>query len=358
MKIAAKNMSIVEDDGVGYAAITSSGKIYGEKWLNKEDAFTVHAQAPIDPSISLMKALFGDMGEWVKPPAEAISYDSFGQRTSEALDATVGVILHARKATNGLKVIENVHPFHVLDSEEHPDTALIHNGSIGNHHKLTKKSSTCDSETILHEYLGNMMYHNPWGVEQLAKTLVGEYAVGVLSSMTDASNTQVPVLDVFKSGKELVAAYIPELETTIFCTMEHTIVNSCGEAGLTIKGLMKIKDGYLIRLNAITGERIDDLAKFTTSVRFDNTYNSSHTHSMVRPYTPAAVPIITNAIEETKRQFERKHPSIFTMPYIEMNNKLEENEKALFAELNKGKNTNHKALHLVSIALNSVSGAV
>ncbi len=349
-KAAAKNMSIVEDDGVGYAAITRDGMIYGEKWLNKEDAFTVHGQAPVDPSIGLMTALFGGMADWQKPPPTLQTYEAFGQRTAQAVENTVGLILHARKATNGAKVISNVHPFHVLDTENQPDTALIHNGSIVNHAKLTKKTSTCDSEVILHEYIENMMFHNPWGVEQLAKTLIGEYAVGVLTSMLDESGVATPVLDVFKSGKELFAAYVPELETVVFCTMEHTLVNSCTEAGLTTKHVVKIKDGNLIRINCLTGERVDELATFAVSGKFDNTNYNNHVvrHSPMQDVT----------MESCKASFARKHPSIFTVPYVEVTQKLEENEIALFSELAASNKTNHKALHLVSVALNSVVGKV
>src|ERR1019366_1286406 len=160
-KAAAKNMAIVEEDGVGYAAITKSGLIYGEKWLKKEHAFNIHSQPKNDIMVELMHKMFGDMAEWgMNTPVTAKVYDSFGDRNQQTIDETVGLIIHARKATMGsVKTIENVHPFVILNDENHPDTALIHNGSILNHDKLTKIMSTCDSEVILHEYLANQMYH-------------------------------------------------------------------------------------------------------------------------------------------------------------------------------------------------------
>ena len=102
--------------------------------------------------------------------------------TPASINDTVAVILHARKATVGDKNICNVHPFFEINNKDSEDTALIHNGSINNHFQLTKKYSTCDSEVILHEYLKNMMNYNPWGIEELSKTIKGEYTVGVLSS--------------------------------------------------------------------------------------------------------------------------------------------------------------------------------
>ncbi len=383
-KAAAKNMSIVEDDGVGYAAITKSGTIYGEKWRNKDDAFNIHTQPKNDPMVDLMSRMFGDMADWVNAPVTSKVYDSFGNRDAKSVNETVAIILHARKATTGSsKVIENVHPFVQLDVQDEPDTALIHNGSILNHAKLTKTMSTCDSEVILHEYLANNMYHNPWGIEQVAKTLIGEYAVGVLSSMRDTDGTYTPILDIFKSGKELMVGYVPELETFVFCTSEHTLENSCKEAELTLKNPIKLKEGFLMRLNAITGNKIDDLISFKTSSKWENGYTDSHTNSRVRPYNQQnsgvkdVVELNKNVnpitgeyteddgitatsddtIDSAKKHFERRHPSLFTMPYIEVNGPLEANERELFSELSKGKDTNHKALHLVAVAIASVAKA-
>jgi len=349
-KAAAKSMSYIEDDGVGYAAITNDGAIYGEKWLKKDDAFIIHAQPKPDPVVAKMEEMFGGMADWVNKPITEKVYSSFGSRTQGAVDKTVAFILHARKASpSSDKTIDNVHPFAIVNAADHPDTAIIHNGVIQNHDKLTKKMSTCDSEVILHEYLGNMMYHNPWGIEQLAKTLIGEYAVGVLSSMTDSDGALVPVLDVFKSGKELYAAYITELDTMVFCTAEHTLKAACEEVGLTIATSVKIKDGHLLRLNAITGKKIDDIIGFATSSKHENSFTNNHKHSMGNHMRDVG-PLADKSIETAKHDFERIHPSLFTKPYAQPANLLQ-HEQALFTELSKGRETNHKALHLVAVGL-------
>lgn len=364
-KSMAKVMSRVEEDGVGYAAITKDGNIYGEKWLNKDDAFVIHATPKPDPGMVRIANLFGDVADWDKVPSTAKVYDSFGQRTQPALDSTVAMILHARKSTVGAKTIENVHPFVERGDEHIPATALIHNGGILNHDKLTKKMSTCDSEVILHEYLANSMYHNPWGMEQLAKTLVGGYTVGLLSSML-IDNVWTPYLDIFKSHKDLEAAFVPELDTVVFSTTKWSLEEALKECGMTGQNWIKVKDGFLLRINAITGERVDDPIPFTLSSQFNNAYNNQHQHSMVRsqprdvgpnanPASGDGVTASETSVAEAKRHFERMHPTLFTTPYLEISSNLTPEEKAYYAELEKDKKIDHQALRLVSAAMNARS---
>lgn len=374
-KNMAKAMSTVEDDGVGYAAITNDGQIYGEKWLNKDEAFVIHQQAPPDPVVEKIKKMFENTIDWEKAPALQNSYTSFGQRTNEALKNTCALILHARKATSGGKVLENVHPFvSAPDFNEdgtinEPGVALIHNGSILNHDKLTKRMSTCDSEVILHEYLANSMYHNPWGVEQLAKTLIGTYTVGVLGSQL-IDDAWVPYVDIFKSNKDLYGGWCPELETMVFATTSYVLETAIKESELTIVNIVKIKDGFLHRFNALTGERIEAPVSFSLSAQYMNGqhWNKAHEHSMVRPirdvnargpnasvfpYGPAPSSDGITATDElgaAKRSFERRHPSLFTAPYLE--GSLTPEESAYFEEMKKDKETDHAALKLVSAALN------
>ncbi len=355
-KVAAKNMSAIEDDGVGYAAITTDGQIYGEKWLKKDTAFQIHAQPKPDALAQAIQHMFGGMGEFVETTITEQIYASFGKRSLENVGNTVAMILHARKASTGSpKTIQNVHPFVSLDVADQPDTALIHNGNILNHEKLTKITSSCDSETILHEYLGNMMYHNPWGIEQVAKTLVGEYACGVLSSMTDTDGAIIPVLDIFKSGKELYAGYVQELETMVFCTSDYVLKSSCEEVGLKVSNILKLKDGYLMRLNAVTGARMEDLISFSTSPKFyRQDYSTNHQYSMHKPRVVEPI-VEDDSIESAKKHFTRKHPALFTLPYVEVGGKLLQHEQTLYKELAKSETTNHKALHLVNVGLNAMA---
>lgn len=366
-KAMAKTMSFGDEDGVGYAAITKDCQIYGEKWLEKENAFSVHS-AKADPLVEMIEKKFGDAVEFDKPPIKIINYEAFGLRTKENIENTVAVIMHARKATQGGKTLSNVHPFVKPFSEDNPATALIHNGSILNHDKLTKEFSTCDSEVILHEYLANQMYHNPWAIEQLAKTLVGTYTVGVLSSQFEGE-TSIPFVDIFKSNKELYGAYVPELETMVFSTSQYHLESTAKEVGMTTKHLIKFKDGYLHRLNAITGQADIDPISFSKSSEFMSGFNKQHLnsrhhgHEGMYPYGPSYQNqtsefedgVTTGEADGVKKEFERKHPDLFHKPYLEGNLTIAEQD--FFNELEKDKRTDHKALRLVSAALDAARGA-
>lgn len=374
----------IDDDGFGYAAITRTGLIYGEKWLRKEDVFKLHTQPQAPAGNAIVKDLLGDAAKpLLDAPSEKI-YDDFGpKRTKDLLQSTVAVIVHARKKTQGIKMIENCHPFYAAEEGNDPATALIHNGSIMNHHSLTKKTSTCDSETILHEYLKNAMSYNPWAMPALAKTLVGQYTVGVLTS-TYQGETPTPVLDIFKSAKELHCAYIKELETHVFCTLPGLLVKVCKEVNLTPVGMSEVRDGYLVRIDAITGKRMEDIIPFdqsrqflsgqnhTTTAGTENRVGAHHrpagTHSrtagmsMIDPnrdyirnnqhrFGPLANPD-EDSVETAREEFYKNHTDLFTAPYYDTDAGLSKDEMEYFKTLEAGKDVDMKALRLVKKVLN------
>lgn len=356
-KHMAKSMSFVEEDGVGYAAITKDGHVYGEKWLNKDDAFVIHETAPPNPILTRIDEMFGDAIEMDKKVATGKTYASFGHRNGVNIKNTVAMILHARKATTGSKTIPNVHPFVKLGdvaAGEPSATALIHNGSILNHDKLTKEMSECDSEVILHEYLANQMYHNPWGIEQVAKTLVGEYAVGLLSSQL-VNEEWTPYLDIFKSGKDLIGGYVPELETFVYTTARYPLDEALKACEMTFVNDFKFKDGFLHRIDAITGLTTEKPISFSLSSRFITGYNRQHENSRVKsqPYGPVRQDDITetgdDTVERAKKHFERRHPELFVEPYLEAT--ITPEEKEYFDFLDKDDKTDRKALRLVDAAM-------
>ncbi len=369
-------MSRHDEDGVGYAAINAKGQLHGEKWLNKKDAFKIHAQPKADKVAGFMKALFDTAAKFKTEPVLQQVYESFGDLSQK--DETVAMIVHARKKTIGDITVKNVHPFVAMDEEDVPQTALIHNGSIQNHEKLTKKYSTCDSEVILHEYIKNMMWYNPWAIEKMTDTLIGQYATGVLSSSSFDDGEVIPYLDVFKSNKELHAAYIPELEVVIFSTWHATLEETAKNLNMTVQHIMEIENGNLMRFNAITGERIQDVIPFQLSKEreFGNTMNTTNTsgtgsnhHRPTLPYGPRTMlgpaagassrseaehlSETGETSEDIKAAFEAAHAGIFTLPYHDVQHKpLTENEQKLITELESNtKSTDFKALHLVKMAL-------
>ncbi len=353
-----KNISRTDDDGIGYAAITSKGKIYGEKWLRPTDAFVLHGQPTAHPAFAQINTLLGEAaGKQEGAPMMEKLYDSFGMRTAEAIEDTVALVVHARKKTFGEKSIVNTHPFVVVGDNHVPDTALIHNGSIQNHLSLTKKTSTCDSETILHEYLNECMYYNAYAVDAIAKTLVGEYTVGVLSSMEYEDNTVQPILDIFKSNKDLYCCYVNELETFVFCTIAWPLEQALKTLNMSWVAMTEIKDGYLLRINAITGERMDDVIKFELSpktVPYSAPYTAPQTYkpkqippSNVRPMDQAKRDTVT----EIKKKFEMNHGDLFGDNYYDVTDGLSDAERAYYDELDKNPATDLKALKLVKMIM-------
>lgn len=364
LDVAAKAMSKSEDDGVGYAGITSQGKVYGEKWLNKDDAFKIHTQPKITASQTYLEKLLGDAANWKdKKPSNDIVYHRFGNMHKNILNDTVGLILHARKKTSGDKVISNVHPFFIVDDKKQEDIALIHNGTIHNHMALTKQFSTCDSEVILHEYINQSLNYNPWGIEEVAKTLRGDYTVGVLSSRLLENNKIVPYLDIFKHNKDLHVGYCPDIETAIFSTWPMTLEEVARETGFKIENIVEISDGQLIRLNAVTGQREDDLIKFTGQGRevypygrtgWDSKSSSSQPSdegNVVEIKTKATDDDIEETIEHVKNNFETAHSELFNQKYQDFSEGLTKAEKEFMISLKNADNTNLKALKLVEKVL-------
>jgi glucosamine 6-phosphate synthetase-like amidotransferase/phosphosugar isomerase protein len=348
LKAAAGVMSKSPDnDGVGYAGITDGGKIYGEKWISPEQAFKIHSAPKPPESLDLIKDLIGDAGEFKENAAPSI-YDSFGNKKDRK--NTVAVILHTRNATVGGKSIQNTHPFVALN-EDNVDTALIHNGTILNHADLTKKTSTCDSEVILHEYLKNGMNYNPWSITNLAKAFRGTYTAGVLSSYMNGEEV-VPILDIFKSNKDLYVGYCPQIETAIFSTEKGQLESMTKEAGMTIETLTEVKSGFLIRLNAVTGVRQDDLISFECSPQYISA--APYTAPTAKPYgegVKGKVEVIDNEKEVSviKGNFATRHQHLFNHDYKNLN--LTSEEQKIFDTIKNKGNANLKALQLVKMTI-------
>ncbi len=362
LEVGSKVLAKYDDDGVGYAAITTEGKIYGEKWTNKEHAFKLHAQPKPEFSELFLDSLLGEAADWKTKASNDVVYGRYGQITPDAIEHTVAVMLHARKATTGIKSVSNTHPFFEIGDAKTEDTAIIHNGGITNHETLTKKYSSCDSEVILHEYLKNFVNYNPYGIEEVAKTLRGEYTVGVLSSIYE-KNMVIPIMDIFKHKKDLHVGYCPEIETAIFSTWDNHLEEIAKETGFTIKNIVKVKDGLMLRINAVTGERIDDLIDFSGSVNnFSQTWRNGNT-SGTNPHASAkesGVDLrksaqtteddIEETIDDVKVNFESNHSELFSNKY-QTPEGLSKAESEFMSSLIKANNTNLRALKLVQNVL-------
>jgi len=246
VKEMGKEISTSNRDGLGYAAVDSEGKLFGERWLENSQAFT-------NPKEMLQ---FGDAIEGIG------EYNSFGKLN---LNDMTAITLHTRMATSAKGMI-NTHPF-VYEGD---DTSLIHNGVIDNDKDFKLQVSTCDSEAILQAYLLNEVNKNPAMVNEMSKMLYGYYAVGIFSR--DANGNRI--LDVFKGNSaSLVITYLYDLGIYIFTTSEVDINAVCRKLNVSVGKAHTVKEGNLIRIDPFTSKVILR-EKFTVQSRFKTSYYS------------------------------------------------------------------------------------
>lgn len=340
-----------DGDGFGYAAITEKGDIYGEKWLRKQDAFVLHQNAAAPRSALMIDSVLGNAAKLPELPTNP-TYAQFGVPiTKEAKDTTVAFMMHARKATIGEKSVMNTHPFYHPEDKTNEPTALIHNGGIRNHEKLTKMFSTCDSETILHEYLRQAINYVPTLIDQVANTLVGEYTSVVLSRYVNEDQVLQPYMDIFKSNKELYVGYVKELDNLLFCTNKFALERICKACDLTLEDATEVDDGYLVRLDAITGERIDEVVEFAKSRQYEGVHNlGNHSGRTVGPAATqnmAEIKKVPPTINQYKKDFATNHPEVFGTQYMTLEPMTDE-DQVLLAEFEEANdNSNLRALALV-----------
>lgn len=260
-----KEMSWHNTNGLGYAAINNQGNLYGERWHENTEAFSIRTpRTPIEET-----CIIKYKGILDKPT----KYNKFGR-----LDTlhTRSIILHARMATSD-KAFYNTHPF--VDTQT--NTALIHNGVIGNAKEIGMNMSTCDSEAILTLYLHYNVMNNPKAIQDVVNDLDGYYACAIFSKLSNGT----PILDVFRDHRaSLNAAFIEELNTVVFSTGVEDIVSTCRLLNLKILSKFEVAYGKMLRINAITGEVINTYA-FDVNGIINNKKKSKQVTSTTRDYT-------------------------------------------------------------------------
>jgi hypothetical protein len=252
----SEKMSVRNDDGLGYAAVDRKGNLFGERWLNNEDAFSIRNDKKQKDIVEKYKGFLKQEDE----------YNYFGDFENNI----AAITLHTRMATSG-KQFFNTHPF--IDN----DTSLIHNGVISNTKELTMKTSTCDSECILNKYLEENVNHDAKNIAKVSQALQGYYACGVFSRDLDGNR----ILDIFKdSSANLSAAYIKEFETVVFSTDLTDIEEVCEELKLTISSTFKVESNMHIRINPLTGEVLEThkFQKRLEVVSYGNYYKHNSYH--------------------------------------------------------------------------------
>lgn len=237
-KLMAVQMSPGNSDGLGYAAVTTDGELFGERWHNNSEAFTVRhtAELPSKEETTLAQVYKGFLVQEQKP----IRYNKFGSINE---DATAAITLHTRLATSGKQFI-NTHPF------VRGKTSLIHNGVIGNARDLEIIQSTCDSEAILNLYVNNNVTNTPGHIQKVAHKLQGYYACGVLTETKQYGY----VLDIFKDSRaRLSAAFIRDMNIMVFATSIDDILAVCEKMCMEVAYKYGVNEGSLIRLSILTG---------------------------------------------------------------------------------------------------------
>jgi len=239
-------------DGLGYTAADAEGKIFGERWLFNEEAFRNRKEKFTKPrkidkeKTKKIREMYGDIVE-LEDEADLTPIEKYGT-FGDVTPNISAITLHTR-AASGIVCYPNIHPF----VDEKQSISVIHNGFIRNHTKLDEIRSTCDSERILNMYIEHEINKTPADMQNFIDDLKGWFACGVLS--LDQENRRV--LDVFRTGASLSAAYVKELNTVVFSTAYEDIKKACRKLGLTIQSKAeRTKEDTLIRLDALTGEKI------------------------------------------------------------------------------------------------------
>ncbi len=226
-----------DDDGLGYAAMTSRG-MYGERWLHTNQAF--HYRKAWSQKDQQLKDDFKGLLEG------GPSYNAFAEDKKLTGLPVTAVIMHARWAT-GEVALKNVHPFY------RDGTAIIHNGVINNAEKLKMITSTCDSETILNSYVDNKVNVNPANIDSVSKELRGYY--GCIALSKDATGR--PIMDIFRGPEPYIyACYIKELDALVFCTSALMVIEACKELKWNHHNFFLIKENSMMRMDASTGKLI------------------------------------------------------------------------------------------------------
>jgi hypothetical protein len=286
------------NDGLGYTAVDKSGNIFGERWLDNEEAFDVR-----EPVSKVKDKFLGFMED----EPEVVKYSAFGKRTDEI----VAITLHTRFATSA-KGILNTHPF----VDEDKDTSLIHNGVITNVNYSDHIRSTCDSERILNKYLEFNVGKNPVAIQALVDSLVGNFACGIITR--DEHNRRV--IDVFKSRAGLGGGIVRELDNAMVITTDKTDIKAvCKHLGMKMMSQHTAKEDLLIRLEASSGKALLSM-KYTDTARQHSTHTSTahggnglgrYDHHLGRyvynsELTQQSSTVVTQAELEAKRQLNAK----------------------------------------------------
>lgn len=238
-RVMSKDTS--HQDGLGYAAVDSKGDLFAERWLNNSHAFNNRAGS---------SDTITNYAGFIK-----VDYNKYGNVN---LSDVTAMTLHTRLATSA-KGLVNCHPF--IEN----DTSVIHNGVISNAFDFRIEQSTCDSESILTQYVDNNvgLDHELFG--KVSTQLDGYYACGIFARDADGRR----ILDIVKSSTaQLVGAYVDELKVIVFTSLESQLKEGLKLCGFNAKAIYSINPSSLVRIDPLTNEVIG----VTSFTEFERSY--------------------------------------------------------------------------------------
>ena len=245
VETVTKPLVATERHGFGYMAINDQGNLFGERWVNVNDAFKTRENLS-KFEISLVELYKG----FLNVPS---SYNSFGDTSSKKITS---ICLHGRTATSEIN-IQNTHPF------VSGNTALIHNGVVSTCN-LKLQTSTCDSEGILNQYIAEYVGADIQNIQKLADKLKGWYACAAYTKVKGKW-----CLDIFKDNKaSLEAVFVKELNSLVFCTSAKIIAVACKKLKWTITTQFYVQSSAITRIDTITGQVIE-VRKFISEKSYE-----------------------------------------------------------------------------------------
>jgi glucosamine 6-phosphate synthetase-like amidotransferase/phosphosugar isomerase protein len=203
--------------------------LFAERWLVNSQAFTNRAGR--SPNLNEYSGFI------------QFNYNSHG---NVKLDDLTAITLHTRLATSG-KGLLNCHPF--IEN----DTSVIHNGVISNAFDHRIEQSTCDSESILTQYVDNKVGDDYELFTKASSQLDGYYACGIFSRDRDGGR----ILDVVKSSSaQLVASYVDELQCVVFTSLEYQLKEGLNACGFKHNAVYTVNPSSLVRIDPIKNKVI------------------------------------------------------------------------------------------------------
>lgn len=196
-----------DDDGFGWAALTKSGRVMGEKSIEDKPRYTLNR---IRMTAPYLKETYQKIGQHSKPQGPAI--------------------FHGRTSTNQLGML-NTHP---IDKN---NFYLVHNGVVDNEGPEYSMKTTNDTEHLVH-------YLSTEGMSGIEKHLSGYFAFGAI----DVNSKKLHIARCNMAF--LLTTYIKTIDSHIFATTRELIESTCKKFQWEYMPIESVQDFTYIVFNS------------------------------------------------------------------------------------------------------------